>query len=49
MIDLNLGGSYTIYQEGSKNYTGNLGSYTETYNKSTWIIGAGLNFFFGKN
>jgi len=49
MIDLNLGGSYTFYQEGSKNYTGNLGSYTETYNKSTWIVAAGLNFFFGKN
>ena len=52
MIDLNIGGQYTRYAEGSKDFTHNLGAdaitVKETYNKSTWIIGAGLDFAFGK-
>jgi long-chain fatty acid transport protein len=56
MIDLNVGGQYTMYAEGSKDFSkelvpGNplsLVSWKETYDKSTWIIGAGLNFTFGK-
>lgn len=48
MIDLNLGGSITTYQQGSEDLTGNLGAYTWTYDKSTWIIAAGLDFYFGK-
>ncbi|MBW6499860.1 MAG: aromatic hydrocarbon degradation protein [Bacteroidales bacterium] len=52
MVDLNIGGQYTIYAEGSKGYNYMLGQIavpvTETYDKDTWIIGAGLDFFFGK-
>ncbi len=52
MVDLNIGGQYTIYAEGSKGYNYMLGPIavpvTETYNKDTWVIGAGLDFFFGK-
>ena len=52
MIDLNIGGQYTMYAEGSKDFTHMLGTIPitvkETYNKSTWIVGAGLNFSFGK-
>lgn len=52
MIDLNIGGQYTMYAEGTKDFTHMLGTtpvtVTETYNKSTWIVGAGLDFAFGK-
>jgi long-chain fatty acid transport protein len=48
MIDLNLGAQYTFYKEGSKNFTRLEKSYTETYNKKTWLIGVGLDFYFGK-
>lgn len=52
MIDLNLGGQYTFYKEDSKNYDHLLGTtplnLTETYNKSTWIVAIGLDFYFGK-
>ena len=52
MIDLNLGGQYTFYKEGSKDYTHMLGTIpitvTETYNKKTWIVAVGLDFYFGK-
>ncbi len=44
MIDLNLGGSYTIYQQGSRNYSG--GSATDLYDKSTWTAAIGLDFHF---
>jgi long-subunit fatty acid transport protein len=40
MIDLNLGGQYTFYKEES------IG--TETFDKKTWLIGIGADFFFGK-
>lgn len=51
-IDLNIGGQYTVYADGSKSFNHLLGAnpvpVTETYKKSTWIIGAGLDFSFGK-
>ncbi len=48
MIDLNLGGQYTLYQDAAKDFTGALGAYTETYSKQTWAVALGLDFFFGK-
>jgi long-subunit fatty acid transport protein len=52
MIDLNLGGSYTIYKEGTKSFNHMLGTKAmpveETYNKNTWVIAVGLDFYFGK-
>jgi long-chain fatty acid transport protein len=47
MIDLNIGGQYTFYKEGSKTFT-RLAPITETYNKKTWIVGIGLDFYFNK-
>jgi long-chain fatty acid transport protein len=51
MIDLNLGYQRAYYDQGSKNFDpllpGGLYSF-ETYNKSTWMIAAGLDFSFGK-
>ncbi|HYX09146.1 MAG TPA: outer membrane protein transport protein [Bacteroidales bacterium] len=47
MLELNLGASYTMYQEGSRIGTHDLGeipiSYTETYDKDVWIVAVGLN------
>ena len=52
MIDLNLGGAFTFYQEGSKGYNHMLGTFPvpvmETYNKETWVLAFGLDFYFGK-
>jgi long-subunit fatty acid transport protein len=52
VVDLNIGAQYTFYDEGSKSYNHMLGTnpipVTETYNKSTWLIAAGLDFTFGK-
>jgi long-subunit fatty acid transport protein len=52
MIDLNLGGQYTIYADGSKDFNHLLGTnlipVTETYQKKTWIVAVGLDFHFGK-
>jgi len=51
MIDLNVGGQYTMYKEGSKEYSHLLGTINvpvmETYNKKTWVVAAGLDFYFG--
>jgi long-chain fatty acid transport protein len=51
MIDLNLGGQYTTYATDSKEFNHYLGTIpvpvTETYTKSTWLIGVGLDFRFG--
>ncbi|MEI6047260.1 MAG: aromatic hydrocarbon degradation protein [Bacteroidota bacterium] len=51
-IDLNLGAQYTFYKEGSKDFSHLLGTIpvtvTETYNKKTWLVGVGLDFYFGK-
>jgi len=47
MIDLNLAFQRAFYAEGSKPFS-DITTYTETYNKSTWMIAAGLDFYFGK-
>lgn len=46
MIDLNLGGSYTIYQEGTKTYDGGLLEATDVYNKNTWVAAIGIDLHF---
>ncbi|MFO7574934.1 MAG: aromatic hydrocarbon degradation protein [Bacteroidales bacterium] len=53
MIDLNIGGAYTIYDLGEKEYNYLLGGVVpvpvkETYDKATWIIAVGLDFYFGR-
>ncbi len=55
MIDLNIGGQYTFYAEGSKDFNHIIPAtvpipvpLTETYNKKTWVVGVGLDFYFGK-
>ena len=48
MIDINIGGQYTVYKDGTKEFTRNAIPVTETYDKKTWVIGAGLDFYFGK-
>jgi long-chain fatty acid transport protein len=47
MFDLNIGGQYTFYQEGTKSFT-RLAPITETYNKVTWLLAIGLDIYFGK-
>jgi long-chain fatty acid transport protein len=51
MIDLNLGGMYTFYQESTDAYQHMLGTtvvdYNQTYNKKTWVVAVGLDFRFG--
>lgn len=42
-LELNLAGSYTMYKEGTNSFERDLGPVTETYNKNTWIIAAGLD------
>lgn len=52
MLDINLGGSYTIYKEGSRIYSHNLAGSgllvpaTDIYNKDTWVVAIGLDFHF---
>jgi long-subunit fatty acid transport protein len=52
MIDLNIGGIYTIYQEGEKNTSrpmtgsGLIVPFTETYNKDTWVVAVGVDLHF---
>ena len=50
MIDLNLAFQRAFYAEGSKPFDAVIPvpAYSETYNKSTWMIAAGLDFSFGK-
>lgn len=45
MIDINLGGSKTFYKEGAETTT-SLAPVNTTYNKSTWIIGLGVDLHF---
>ena len=47
MIDINLGGSYTFYKQGSKEaYSGGAGVATDIYDKNTWVAAIGLDFHF---
>ncbi|HLN21366.1 MAG TPA: outer membrane protein transport protein [Bacteroidales bacterium] len=55
LVELNIGGQYTMYADGTKDFTHLLGGnaafpipVSETYQKKTWLIGIGANFFFGK-
>jgi long-chain fatty acid transport protein len=51
MIDLNLGGQYTTYAQGSKSFSKTLTTpitWNETYDKKTMIVAIGLDFTFGK-
>jgi len=53
MIDLNIGGQYTFYKEDVQSYSypnqsTPLFTYNQTYNKATWILAIGLDFYFGK-
>jgi long-chain fatty acid transport protein len=50
MIDLNLAFQRAFYAKGLKPFDAVIPvpAYTETYNKSTWMIAAGLDFSFGK-
>jgi len=47
MIDLNIGGQYTMYAEYSKDFGIEPLTWIETYNKNTWLIAVGLDFHFG--
>jgi long-chain fatty acid transport protein len=51
MIDLNVGGQYTLYSDDSKTFNHMLDTFpvpvTEIYKKSTWLVGVGLDFYFG--
>lgn len=54
MLELNLGGSYTVYIQGEKNFnyedpSGENVPIKETYEKPIWIVAIGLNFNFGAN
>ena len=52
-INVNLGGQYTMYAEGEKNFdhdfanTGLMVPVKETYDKDVWIVAVGVNFNFG--
>jgi long-chain fatty acid transport protein len=57
MIQLNLAGSYTMYQEGTRSFQRELGGagqsnifndLQETYNKNTWIVAVGLDISIAK-
>ncbi len=51
-IQVNVGGQYVIYQSGDRNFSHDFASsglmvpVAETLEKSTWVIGAGVNFSF---
>ena len=52
MIDLNIGGIYTIYHQDEKSYSrpmtgsGLLIPLTEIYNKDTWLVALGVDLHF---
>jgi len=52
MIDFTLAGSLTLYDIGEKEYNKFLGTIPvpvkETYEKGTWIVAFGLDFYFNK-
>jgi len=47
-LEIDLGASFTVYQDGSKDYNYLLGTtsipVTESYDKSVWLVSAGLSF-----
>lgn len=48
MIDVNVGGMYTMYQDGGKSITPVMPVpvITESYDTSTWVFGIGVDFHF---
>jgi long-subunit fatty acid transport protein len=49
MVDINVGGMYTMYKDGSKETTPDipgLPPITETYDTQTWVIGIGVDLHF---
>ena len=48
LIDINIGGQYTINAKYDKIYYTAMSGYTETYSKETLIFAIGLDFYFGK-
>lgn len=54
-IQVNVGGQYVMYQAGDRNFshdfasTGLMVPVKENLEKSTWVIGAGVNFILGAN
>jgi long-subunit fatty acid transport protein len=49
MIDINLGGMYTMYQDGGKTYSSGIEgvpAIKETYDTETWVIGLGVDLHF---
>ncbi|MBN1386991.1 MAG: hypothetical protein JW965_01005 [Bacteroidales bacterium] len=50
LIDINLGGLYTMYEDGGKSYNYDLGGnpvpVNETYTTSTWIVAVGVDLHF---
>jgi long-chain fatty acid transport protein len=48
MVEINLGGGYTLYKDGEKDMTRNTLDFVETYDKSTWLVALGVNLFFGR-
>ena len=50
LIEVNLGGLYTIYEDGGKSYNYDLGGnpvpVNETYNTSTWLVAVGVDLHF---
>jgi len=52
MIDLNIGGIYTMYQQGEKTSSrpmtgsGLLVPFTEKFNKDTWVVAIGVDLHF---
>ncbi len=53
MIDVNIGGQYTFYDNDVQTYAypspaSPLVKYNQSYKKKTWIIGVGVDLYFGK-
>lgn len=47
MVDINVGAMITSYEDGGRSFPANIfPSYNETYDTTTWLIGAGVNFHF---
>jgi long-chain fatty acid transport protein len=48
MVEINVGGMYTLYQQGTKTITPELPvpDITETYDTTTWLVGVGVDLHF---
>jgi hypothetical protein len=53
MIDVNVGGQYTFYDYDVQSYAypsqaSPLLKYNQSYKKKTWVLGVGVDLYFGK-